>query len=471
MLTESCNNIQMKFICMLSKEDKMIYDKETFYNIITASKIITMRDDNFYLEESLILNQEVKQIENPQSSERFFVIQVASSEILTMEKFRRELNTIFKRIGIEFILLSDGISRYYSEKAYLHIYDIENLMRHVITDFIFTEFSKYSSEQLMNEMKKKEFNREEFTLLQKKLPRSNWDLYFRPFLKESANNINMEKDEIQSIWNNLYPLRNKIAHGNEFSKNDYDKLMENKQKIEMILNNILRILENNFGDIATANIDMDEIKNIYIATSNPRNMEFINIYNDFSRYFESLTQLELEKLDSDEFKNENELVNVAIEVKKFKEKLLNIDVSDDEVFKYVEIMKLKLNQYDEDSDIDKGWDTILVPARKEGFEKVFLKEGQWYDIRINDNKKDNIKYIAAYQTKPISAITHWAEVDNIVDSDNYLGYKKILFKGKAQKLDHYIELDMDKPNLAPQSIRYISMKKIKESNYLSEVIK
>lgn len=63
----------MKFICMLSKEDKMIYDKETIYNIIIASKIITMRDDNFYLEESLILNQEVKLIENPQSSELFFL--------------------------------------------------------------------------------------------------------------------------------------------------------------------------------------------------------------------------------------------------------------------------------------------------------------------------------------------------------------------------------------------------------------
>lgn len=58
-------------------------------------------------------------------------------------------------------------------------------------------------------------------------------------------------------------------------------------------------------------------------------------------------------------------------------------------------------------------DTIVVPAQQEGFEQVFLGENCWYAIRIAGGKLTQIKYIAAYQTQPISAITHYAPVDRI----------------------------------------------------------
>ena len=51
-------------------------------------------------------------------------------------------------------------------------------------------------------------------------------------------------------------------------------------------------------------------------------------------------------------------------------------------------------------------DTIVVPANKEGFNEVFLGKNQWYAIRISSSMIDRIKYIAGYQTTPISAITH-----------------------------------------------------------------
>src|SRR3954471_19830464 len=59
-------------------------------------------------------------------------------------------------------------------------------------------------------------------------------------------------------------------------------------------------------------------------------------------------------------------------------------------------------------------DTIIVPAQKEGFEKVFLGENAWYAIRVSGGMIPKIKYVAAYQTQPISAITHVAPVANIV---------------------------------------------------------
>lgn len=78
-------------------------------------------------------------------------------------------------------------------------------------------------------------------------------------------------------------------------------------------------------------------------------------------------------------------------------------------------------------------DTIVVPARKEGFEKVFLGENRWYAIRITEKRLGQLKYIAAYQSKPISAVTHIAEIDRI---EPYKGTGKymVVFKGPSQAI-------------------------------------
>ena len=58
-------------------------------------------------------------------------------------------------------------------------------------------------------------------------------------------------------------------------------------------------------------------------------------------------------------------------------------------------------------------DTIVVPAQKDGFQRVFLGEAAWYAIKISGGMLPRIKYVAAYQTTPVMAITHYAAVDRI----------------------------------------------------------
>lgn len=58
-------------------------------------------------------------------------------------------------------------------------------------------------------------------------------------------------------------------------------------------------------------------------------------------------------------------------------------------------------------------DTIVVPAKSEGFHDVFLGENAWYAIRIGGGMIPKIKWIAAYQSRPVSAITHIAPVKQI----------------------------------------------------------
>jgi hypothetical protein len=78
-------------------------------------------------------------------------------------------------------------------------------------------------------------------------------------------------------------------------------------------------------------------------------------------------------------------------------------------------------------------DTIVVPALKEGFQDVFLGENCWYAIRISGGMLTKIKWIAAYQSQPISAVTHLAPVKHIEpygDSGKY----KVVFSEPAKPI-------------------------------------
>lgn len=78
-------------------------------------------------------------------------------------------------------------------------------------------------------------------------------------------------------------------------------------------------------------------------------------------------------------------------------------------------------------------DTIIVPANEEGFKKVFLGEQQWHAIKIGAHNRARIRFIAAYQTAPISAVTHIAEVKDFrpfLDTNKYVA----VFKSPARSI-------------------------------------
>jgi hypothetical protein len=111
-------------------------------------------------------------------------------------------------------------------------------------------------------------------------------------------------------------------------------------------------------------------------------------------------------------------------------------------------------------------DTIVVPAREDGFKEVFIDENCWYAIRLNSSMIPKIKYIAAYQVAPISAITHIAEVKSIEqwkDSNKYI----LHFTEPAEKIKK-VQLGKSKGK-APQSPRYSSRSRIINAENLDSV--
>jgi len=112
--------------------------------------------------------------------------------------------------------------------------------------------------------------------------------------------------------------------------------------------------------------------------------------------------------------------------------------------------------------------TIVVPAQKDGFEDVFIGENCWYAIRISGGMLPKIKWIAAYQSQPISAVTHVAEVASI-EPYGEAGKYKLIFKGQAEKLPHPIPY-ADAPLGSMQGPRYTNIETLRTAHSVVDLL-
>jgi hypothetical protein len=112
-------------------------------------------------------------------------------------------------------------------------------------------------------------------------------------------------------------------------------------------------------------------------------------------------------------------------------------------------------------------DTIVVPAQKEGFERVFLGQNAWWAIRISGGMIPKIKYIAAYQSAPISAITHAAPVARIEPHGDG-GKFKLIFSEPARPIGP-VPLG-DAPSGFMQGPRYTTYERLLKAKKVTELI-
>jgi hypothetical protein len=109
---------------------------------------------------------------------------------------------------------------------------------------------------------------------------------------------------------------------------------------------------------------------------------------------------------------------------------------------------------------------VVVPAQEDGFRAVFLGESRWRSIRISGGKIQQIRYVAAYQTRPVSAITHYAPVASI-ESYGEAGKFQLIFSGPAVEIGP-IPFG-DAPIGFMQGPRYTTLGKLKVAKKLMDL--
>jgi hypothetical protein len=110
-------------------------------------------------------------------------------------------------------------------------------------------------------------------------------------------------------------------------------------------------------------------------------------------------------------------------------------------------------------------DTIVVPAREDGFQEEFLGKHRWYAVRIHGTMRPQIRYVAAYRVAPESAITHVAPVASIepwADSGKFV----ITFSEPPKQIGP-VKL-VPGGVKAPQNIRYTAYSRLIAAKTLDE---
>lgn len=245
------------------------------------------------------------------------------SDLNEVNDFIRKLKSILLNISPNMQILYDGVSKFYSIKAYPLIYEVENLMRKFLTKFmianagvdwiknevpddlkngnknfqdktflynfdfiqlkslLFSEKYNRNKEELISKIKsiKKEsdINIEELKSL---LPTSNWEKYFSKELKISSK-------DLSDKWEKLYDMRCIIAHNRTFSKDNYDTVEKLVDELKTHISTALK----NLDDVKVESIDFNDfIQDVLIQLDNAA---FI-----FIKKFQALMHKVNKKLDS-----------------------------------------------------------------------------------------------------------------------------------------------------------------------------
>ena len=405
------------------------------------------------------IQKESSKGDNSENLNRFYVLIItfeSDDDLERLELIDKEINNFIESFNnMSMLILEDVLSQYYSKKAYELIHIIENKTRSLIAEVMYLKSDNMDWEKVLTKSLgirdtgkgEKPLDGKYFSDLTKLLftiyeddTRDGYDsrkLFVEGIknLAQLTNNGNLEGD-------NLKNLKTYIEQVQEYApKSVWDRYiadyLEGSEKLSNNLKTILQQLS---------------------SPSGPRNTI---AHNKFFR------RKEYETLESNVEKILNS-INKAVDL--FESKVVtSYSDEDSNDIKFIFIAEQESNLDNKEVSTPFQEDlTIVVPARHEGFKKVFLGEQQWYDIRISKDNQGMIKFIAAYETAPVSGIQYIAEIDDIVPSDNYVGYCKIKFK--KDTLKQYEEIKKFETGFPPRNIVYTSKKLLDQTDNLDNII-
>lgn len=146
-----------------------------------------------------------------------------------------------------------------------------------------------------------------------------------------------------------------------------------------------------------------------------------------------------------------------------------IEYTEDYLNEYIQEKNLNIQELLNESPKEEVYDTIVVPGQFEGFEEVFLKEKQWYYVKMDKKRVDKIKWIAIYVGKPVSAVTHYAKIKGEPIFDEKEGKYIIYIDGDPIKLENKIILG-DINAMHVRSNKYITKQQLLEAKEYKDIL-
>jgi len=112
------------------------------------------------------------------------------------------------------------------------------------------------------------------------------------------------------------------------------------------------------------------------------------------------------------------------------------------------------------------FDTVVCAAFEDGFKHAYIKNNAWWSIRLSQQAREKLKYLAIYEKSPIAHISHYAEIDRI---EPYKDSGKYILHLKNKKNIKPIKLGKGKKGEAPQAPRYTTLEKLIKSKSIYEL--
>ncbi len=259
---------RVEYLAIIQKAKTFCDSDAAFNNLLQVDSSIVIKNGIICFENNFSCNYKLVSGDIAGRDQRFFHMHFdLNSEIeenlVGFTKFLRTIKIILSTINAQIATLWDDISFHYSKISYVVIYEIENLMRKLISNFMLTKIGvqwideaapqeikdiigkakradkidvlhnvdfidlanfllKPYTNTSVDELHKKIRDSvvlDDFQLLESLLPKSNWNRYFSSLV--SCDDIFLKK-----IWNELYELRCMVAHNSIIGKAQYDNIVK-----------------------------------------------------------------------------------------------------------------------------------------------------------------------------------------------------------------------------------------------------
>ncbi|MDY0194117.1 MAG: HEPN domain-containing protein [Aliarcobacter butzleri] len=288
-------NFKYEVLLIINKKNQsalfnLCDDNKSFLKILEKEKIKHHSDKLEFKEKKYLYNLKTNLIQNKE--ERYFHLEIkheSEEELKNYTNFLRELKRIFNEHNFYVEILRNDLYLYYSEKAYILINKVENHMRKFIKYFLITKvginwikettskeieksINDYENRDIEDELNRldfiqlgyflfNEYSKKDISLLQKLINEkkqindellkefiqiSNWEKYFK-------QNIKCENNYLKSRWEELYKLRNDVAHNKNFTEHKLNEVTKLYNEINEKLGEAFK----NIDKITT--IDKDEV--------------------------------------------------------------------------------------------------------------------------------------------------------------------------------------------------------------------